>query len=159
MTVLTSAIQAINQLNLNTSLANSNNTKLGEMTESLFTSLRDAIDGQDVSSMTIDDDEVAKLEAIMLRISLLSKSRNIVEVMDDEEGGQSSGWEIICAFAGRGELPYKDEAKVSLRSTTLPAYMDHPADQLRSSNTPFRLSSCTSRGCSRTLPRRTRTTP
>jgi len=35
-------------------------------------------------------------------------------VMEDEEGGQSSGWEIVCAFAERGELPYKDEAKVSL---------------------------------------------
>lgn len=64
--------------------------------------------------MTIDEDEITKLEAIMLRLSLLGKSRDITEAMEDEEGGQSSGWEIVCAFAGRGDLPYKDEAKVSL---------------------------------------------
>jgi cohesin complex subunit SA-1/2 len=86
---------------------------LNELTESLFTSLRDAIDGRDVSSMSIDDEEIASLEAILYRLTLLAKSRDITEVMEDEEGGQSSGWEIVCAFAERGELPYKDEAKVS----------------------------------------------
>jgi hypothetical protein len=112
-TVLTSAIQAINELTLNTALANSNTTKLIELTESLFTSLRDAINGQDVATMSIDEEEIASLEAILFRLTLLGKSRDITEVMEDEEGGQSSGWEIVCAFAERGELPYRDEAKVS----------------------------------------------
>jgi cohesin complex subunit SA-1/2 len=116
-TVLTAAIQAINELTLNTSLAQNNTTKLNELTESLFTSLRDAINGQDVSSMSIDDEEVASIEAILFRLTLLAKSRDITEVMEDEEGGQSSGWEIVCAFAERGELPYKDEAKVSSSSS------------------------------------------
>jgi cohesin complex subunit SA-1/2 len=111
-TVLTSAIQAVNELTLNTSLANHNTAKLNELTESLFTSLRDAINGQDVSSMSIDDEEVVSIQAILFRLTLLGKSRDITEVMEDEEGGQSSGWEIVCAFAERGELPYKDEAKV-----------------------------------------------
>jgi cohesin complex subunit SA-1/2 len=111
-TVLTSAIQAINELTLNTSLANNNTAKLNELTESLFTSLRDAINGQDVSSMSIDDEEIVTIQAILFRLTLLGKSRDITEVMEDEEGGQSSGWEIVCAFAERGELPYKDEAKV-----------------------------------------------
>lgn len=115
VTILTAAIQAINELNMNVSLSTSNTTKLDDLTESLFSSLRDAVDGRDVASMTVDEDEIAKLEAIMLRLSLLGKSRDITEAMEDEEGGQSSGWEIVCAFAGRGDLPYKDEAKVRPR--------------------------------------------
>ena len=63
--------------------------------------------------MSIGDEEIASFEAILFRLTLLAKSRDITEVMEDEEGGQSSGWEIVCAFAERGELPYKDEAKVS----------------------------------------------
>jgi cohesin complex subunit SA-1/2 len=63
--------------------------------------------------MSIDEEEIASLEAILFRLTLLGKSRDITEVMEDEEGGQSSGWEIVCAFAERGELPYRDEAKVS----------------------------------------------
>ena len=122
-TVLTSAIQAINELTLNTSLANNNTAKLNELSELLFTSLRDAINGQDVSSMSIDDEEVASIEAILLRLTLLAKSRDITEVMEDDEGGQSSGWEIVCAFAERGELPYKDEAKVS-PNFLLSGYLD-----------------------------------
>ena len=53
------------------------------------------------------------LSSLSLAVLLLAKSRDITEVMEDDEGGQSSGWEIVCAFAERGELPYKDEAKVS----------------------------------------------
>jgi cohesin complex subunit SA-1/2 len=112
-TVLTSAIQAINELTLNSALGNSNSTKLAELTETLFTSLRDAINGEDVLTMSLGQEEIASIEAILLRMTLLGKSRDITEVMEDEEGGQSSGWEIACAFAERGELPYKEEAKVS----------------------------------------------
>lgn len=112
-TVLTSAIQAINELTLNSALGNSNSTKLAELTETLFTSLRDAINGEDVLTMSLGQEEIATIEAILLRMTLLGKSRDITEVMEDEEGGQSSGWEIACAFAERGELPYKEEAKVS----------------------------------------------
>lgn len=142
-TVLTSAIQAINELTLNTSLANNNTAKLNELTETLFTSLRDAINGQDVSSMSIDDEEIETIQAIHFRLTLLGKSRDITEVMEDEEGGQSSGWEIVCAFAERGELPYKDEAKVS------PSFTDESKADGRSSNMLSKLYSSISLGCSR----------
>lgn len=155
LAVLTSAIQAINQLALNSSLSTSNTTKLVELSESIFSSLRDAVDGRDVAAMTIDDHEVAKFEAILLRLSLLAKSRDITVEMEDEEGGQSQGWEIVCAAASRGDLPYKEEAKVSplspLRSR-LSAYLD------RWSNTLCRSSSSTSLGCSRTSPQMTQRT-
>lgn len=110
--VLAAAIQAINTLNANTSMSDANSRKLSELEDSLFVSLRDFVDGEDVPAMTIDDDQVTAIESILLRISLLARSRNIVDAMEDEEGGQSSGWTIVSAFAGRGALGYKYEAKV-----------------------------------------------
>ena len=93
--------------------------------------------------MSIDDEEVVSIQAILLRLTLLGKSRDITEVMEDEEGGQSSGWEIVCAFAERGELPYKDEAKVRSSLT------DEDQADGRLSNMPFRLFSYILPGCSR----------
>ncbi len=95
-------------------MAGSNGTKLAELEETLFTSLRDAIDGEDVFTMSLDEDRLAGLESILLRVVLLERSRDMVEVMEDVEGGQSSGWDIICAFAERGDVGYKEEAKVSI---------------------------------------------
>ncbi|EIW69874.1 hypothetical protein TREMEDRAFT_68341 [Tremella mesenterica DSM 1558] len=110
--VLTAAIKAVNHLCSNASMSPSNTTKMNELQEALLASLRDAIDGEDVATFSIDEDKVAALEAILLRIALLARSRDIVSVMEDEEGGQSSGWEIVCAFAERGAVGYKEEAKL-----------------------------------------------
>jgi len=112
-TVLAAAIRAINTLTANSSMESTNKQKLAELEESLFASLRDALDGQNVSDMLINDDQLTSIEAILLRVSLLTSSRDIVDVMQDEEGGQSSGWAIVLAFAGRGALGFKEEAKVS----------------------------------------------
>lgn len=112
--MLEAAIKAINQLNSNSAMMESNRNKLAELQDTLFTSLRDAIQGQEVVMMDlIDDEESATFEAILARIELLSRSRNLSEALDDEEGGQSSGWEIICAFAERGALGRKAESRVS----------------------------------------------
>ena len=62
--------------------------------------------------MSLDEDRLATVEAVLLRVSLLAKSRNITSAMDDDEGGQSTGWEIVCAFVERGEVGYREEAKV-----------------------------------------------
>ncbi len=96
-------------------MAGSNINKLATLEEALFASLRDAIDGEDVFTMSVDEDRLAALEAILLRVTLLGRSHSLVDVMEDEEGGQSSGWEIICAFAERAGVGYKEEAKVSNR--------------------------------------------
>ncbi|KAK6906813.1 hypothetical protein I203_100800 [Kwoniella mangroviensis CBS 8507] len=109
--VLESAIKAVNHLTTNAPMATSNTTKLNELQESLFASLRDEIGSDDVALLSLEEEGIAKLEAILLRILLLEKSRDITEVMEDEEG-QSSGWDIICAFAERGRLGYKEEAKM-----------------------------------------------
>ena len=119
-TVLSAAIQAINHLSTNSSMAGSNGSKLAELEEALFTSLRDSIDGEDVFTMSLDEDRLANLEGVLLRINLLGRSRDLVGVMEDEEGGQSSGWEIICAFANRGDVGYKEEAQVSVTQRAWP---------------------------------------
>jgi cohesin complex subunit SA-1/2 len=110
--VLTAAIHAISTLTANTPMEATNKEKLAELEESLFTSLRDVIDGQDVSVMTIGEDQLASIEAVLLRVKLLSSSRDIVGVMQDEEGGQSSGWAIVLAFAERGGLGFKEEYQI-----------------------------------------------
>ncbi|WVQ70491.1 hypothetical protein IAR50_000010 [Cryptococcus sp. DSM 104548] len=109
-TVLTPAIQAINKLNANSSLANVNEAKLGELQEALFAGLRDVIGSEDVALVTLEDDQVGQLEAGLLRVTLLQRSLDMTEVMEDEEGQQSSGWDIICALADRGKLGYREEA-------------------------------------------------
>ena len=95
-------------------MSSANEIKLAELQEALFTSLRDLINGEDVFTMSLDEDRLAGLEAILLRITLLERSRDLVDVMEDEEGGQSSGWEIVAAFASRGDVGYKEEAKVTI---------------------------------------------
>ena len=99
-------------------MAGSNGSKLAELEEALFASLRDAINGEDVGTMSLDEDQLAGLEGVLLRITLLGRSRDLVDVMEDEEGGQSSGWEIVCAFANRGDVGYKEEAKVGVTAKT-----------------------------------------
>lgn len=111
--VQSAAIAAIKALNDNTSMAAVNTRKTAELEEALFSSLRDAVDGEDVAAMSIDEDKLTALEAILLRIHLVSTARDMVTVMEDEEGGQSSGWTIVNAFAGRGGLGFREEAKVS----------------------------------------------
>jgi cohesin complex subunit SA-1/2 len=111
--VLSAAIRAINTLTSNSSMEAANKQKLAELEESLFASLRDAIDGEDVPGMTISEDQLSSIEAILLRVGLLASNRDIVTAMQDEEGGQSSGWTIVLAFAGRGALGFKEETKVS----------------------------------------------
>jgi cohesin complex subunit SA-1/2 len=111
--LLSAAISALNTLSANLSLATNNAAKALELTEALFNSLRDALDGQDVGDLQLNDEQVAGLEAIMLRLSLLERSRDLVDVMEDTEGGQSSGWDIVCEFVSRGDVGYKEESKVS----------------------------------------------
>lgn len=95
-------------------MVNANKIKMGELEEALMGSLRDAVAGRDVASASFSDDEIVSVEAIMHRLSLLAMSKDLVETLEDVEGGQSSGWEIVLAFAERGKLGYGVEVKVSV---------------------------------------------
>ncbi|WVR08439.1 hypothetical protein IAU60_005494 [Kwoniella sp. DSM 27419] len=110
--VMTAAIQAANHLMSNASMTAANDTKITELQEALFNRLRDFIGSDDVSILTLEDTNIPTLEAILCRLWLLERSRDMVEVMEDTEAGQSSGWDIVCAFAERARLGYKEEAKV-----------------------------------------------
>lgn len=116
--VLQAAIRTINKLVENSTMESTNTPKLAELEEGIFASLRDAVNGEDVFSMQLDEDTTALTEAILLRVSLLARSRDLTSAMMDEEGGQSSGWAIIAEFAKRGGLGFKHESKVSYDSVT-----------------------------------------
>ena len=116
--LLTSAISAINILCASavgpaSALSSNNDKKLAELTEALFTSLRDALNGEDITAITMDEDSLAKIQAILLRLTLLAKARDIGKEMMDEEGGMTSAWEICCSFVERSGLGYKEEVQVS----------------------------------------------
>ena len=88
--------------------------KFSELQESLISSLRSAIDdGEDVATMNLDDERQSLIEVRLLRIALLFRSRDVSGMLE-EEGAGSSGWDIVCAFAQRGRLGFKEEAKVGL---------------------------------------------
>ena len=89
-----------------------NGTKSLELEESVFSSLRQAIGGEEVFSMSIGEDLIPSYQAIFMRLGLLQRSRDVVETMESEDGGQSSGWEIVLAFVERGEVGYREESKV-----------------------------------------------
>ncbi|CAK9785825.1 STAG-domain-containing protein [Cutaneotrichosporon oleaginosum] len=110
--VLQAAIRAINKLVENSTMESTNTPKLAELEEAVFASLRDAVNGEDVFSMQLDDDAATQVEAILMRVSLLARSRDVTSAMMDEEGGQSSGWAIISEFAKRGGLGFKQESKL-----------------------------------------------
>lgn len=111
--VLHASIRAINKLVDNSAMESTNSQKLAELEEAIFASLREAVGGEEVFGMQLDDDTAALIEAILLRVCLLGLSRDITSAMMDEEGGQSSGWAIISEFAKRGGLGFKQESKVS----------------------------------------------
>jgi hypothetical protein len=112
--VLAAAIQAINHLCSNTSMSTANATKQAELEDALFSSLRNVVEDEDISTANLNEDQIAELEATLLRITLLQRSRDLVEVMEDQEGGQTSIWDIVCSVAERGSLGYKEESKVGL---------------------------------------------
>ena len=138
--VLTAAMKAINHLCANASMVASNDIKSTEMEEAVFSSLRDGINGEDVFSMSMDEDRLVSMQAFLLRLCLLLRSKDMTEAMSSEEGGQSSGWEIVLAFVERGEVGYKEESKVS-HITLLEAAKMLLMD-CRSSTMPSRSFSC-----------------
>lgn len=117
--VLGPAITAISYLLSSDTLANTNTAKYVELEDALFTSLRTAVDGRDVDSAGLNEDDVAALSSICMRIGLLYNYKDLGAAMDEDEGGkQSSGWAIILALGGRGSLGYKEESKVSPARST-----------------------------------------
>ncbi|KAF7319423.1 SCD domain-containing protein [Mycena chlorophos] len=110
--VLSVAAQAIMYLFSATSLSNTNSKKILELEDELASTLRDVVSGRDeIDIAGFDEDEMIRLGAICMRISLLCGRRDLSAWIEEDEGGkQSSAWDIISALADRGKLGYKDEA-------------------------------------------------
>ena len=112
--VLSNSITSIRHLLGATSLSNTNSSKILELEDELASSLRDAIAGRDeLEVASFSDDEAHAFGAICARICALAGSRDLTAWMEEEEEGkQSSAWDIICALAERGRLGYKEEELV-----------------------------------------------
>lgn len=68
--------------------------------------------GEDIAAITLEEDLLVTIQAIMLRLTLLAKARNISKEMVNDEGDQTTAWDICCAFVERASLGYKEEAQV-----------------------------------------------
>lgn len=113
--ILDASIAAFQAMINTEPLANTNVSKIAELDEALFSSLRTLVAGRDVYTAAIAEDEIVDLESCCLRIGLLMNYRDLTDAMDEDEGGkQSSGWIVLLALASRGTLGYKEERKVSL---------------------------------------------
>ena len=97
-----------------TSLSNTNNEKIRELEEGLSASLREIIDGrEELGIATFPEDESLALGHICARFAVLAKVRNLVQCLEEDEGGmQSSAYEILTALADRGKLGYREEETV-----------------------------------------------
>lgn len=71
-----------------------------------------------MATINLDDERQGLIEVALLRIALLSKARDVSGTLEDVGEG-SNGWEIVCAFAERGKLGFKEEAKVGGRVLVL----------------------------------------
>lgn len=112
--VLVPAAAAIQKFMSVTSLSNTNNAKILELEEELSTSLRDAIAGREELDMAaFTEDESLALGHICTRFAVLTKVRNLVPCLEEDEGGkQSSAYDILNALADRGKLGYREEETV-----------------------------------------------
>ena len=112
--VLVPAVAAIQKFMSVTSLSNTNNAKILELEEELSTSLRDAIAGREELDMAaFTEDESLALGHICTRFAVLTKVRNLVSCLEEDEGGkQSSAYDILNALADRGKLGYREEETV-----------------------------------------------
>jgi cohesin complex subunit SA-1/2 len=108
--ILTPTIKAINHLTQNTSLSAANAAKLSQLQDSVFESLREILgEDTDIFSMSLEEDRLGAVEAALLRLLLMSRMRDCIEIMESEG---TNGWDVVCAFAERGVVGYKEEAKV-----------------------------------------------
>lgn len=113
--LLDQAAQTIKALSECDALAETNSTKMADLEESLCTNLRSVLAGEDVESMTLEDDTLSTLTYAVMRIDRLMKFKNMQAALDnDDSGKQTSAIDIVELIVDRGRLGYKDEGPVRL---------------------------------------------
>lgn len=111
---LSHAVGTIAHMLSATTLSATNSAKTQEFDEALAIALRDAVSGQEsLETSSFSQDEIRTLESICSRIAILVKHRDMTLWMEDEdEGKQSSAWDIFSSILDRASLGYEHEEKV-----------------------------------------------
>ncbi|SCV69509.1 BQ2448_2529 [Microbotryum intermedium] len=109
--VLDQATQTIMYLRKASSLANINTEKMAGLEDKLVSTLREVVAGKDLESDAFEEDELHAVTACFARFDRLYKVVDLSEALQsDENGKQTSVFEIVESIVERGRLGYKDEA-------------------------------------------------
>ncbi|KAG8960843.1 hypothetical protein FRC05_006541, partial [Tulasnella sp. 425] len=109
--VIRNATITISRLLTTSSMFGENEAKIAQLEEELSTSLRDVVAGRDdLDAAFLEDDEVHALSGFALRVESLFRVRDLSGWMDnDEDGKQSSVWNILLSLGSRGPQGHKEE--------------------------------------------------
>lgn len=113
--VIAQAASTITAFLATNSLFAENEAKFLQLEEELSTAVRDVVAGRDdLDTEFLEDDEVHTLGSLALRVESLARSNDMSKWMDDDEDGkQSSMWNILLSLASRGGQGRKEEEWVS----------------------------------------------
>ncbi|KAG8914902.1 hypothetical protein FRC00_009816 [Tulasnella sp. 408] len=109
--VIRNAAISISRLLTTSAMFRENEAKIAQLEEELSTSLRDVVAGRDdLDAAFLEDDEVHSLSGFALRVESLFRVRDLSAWMEnDEDGKQSSVWNILLSLASRGSQGHKGE--------------------------------------------------
>lgn len=112
--LLSNAVDSLMAMNQVEALSDINTSRLSEFQEKLVGSLREGVEGRDIESTGFADDELHKLTACSLRAKIVAQRMDMCEALEeDDEGQQTSGWEVLLGLASRGRLGFEAESQVS----------------------------------------------
>ncbi|GAA5978615.1 hypothetical protein JCM10908_004424 [Rhodotorula pacifica] len=93
-------------------LSATNQTKIADLERDLVAALRTAA-GDDAENASYEEDELAALTACVARIEHLYRVKNLNDVLEDNDGGNSTSViDIIESIVDRGRRGYKEEEQL-----------------------------------------------
>lgn len=111
--MLDQAVQTLSALIAADELSETNDAKMTELQDTLANSLRAAVAGEDIESMSLEADALHTLTTWLARIDRLQKVHNLSDALiDTDDGKQTSAYDIIDSLVERGRMGYNDEATV-----------------------------------------------
>ncbi|KAG8906784.1 hypothetical protein FRB99_006161 [Tulasnella sp. 403] len=109
--VIHNSAVTISRLLANAALFAENNAKITSVEEELASAVRDVVAGRDDLDATfLEDDEVHALGSLALRVESLFRVRDMSTWLEDDENGkQSSAWNIFITLASRASQGRREE--------------------------------------------------
>lgn len=93
-------------------LSATNQTKIADLERDLVAALRTAA-GDDAENASYEEDELSALTTCVARIEHLYRVKNLNDVLEDNDGGDSTSViDIIDSIVNRGQRGYKEEEPV-----------------------------------------------